>query len=94
MPRAVFIQYPFGRLLGDVGDTAGQRRICEDMLEVLATSKVPNTCRHLPYDWPESAEETRWRPDESPPLGSYTQSKGLDLPKTLVEAMRDEEREG
>ena len=87
VPRAVFIQYPFGRLLGDVGDAAGQRQICSDMLDMLATSEVPNTYRHLPYHWQEAPEDTRWRPPEPPPLGSYTQSRGLDLPKTLIKAM-------
>ena len=35
LPRAAFIQYPFGRLLGEVGDRAGQRAVCDDMCDLL-----------------------------------------------------------
>ncbi len=61
--RAVFIQYPFGRLLGDVGDRAGQRAVCDDMVELLKTAEGPNSYRHLPYEWPEPPDKTKWRPD-------------------------------
>ena len=61
--RAVFIQYPFGRLLGDVGDRAGQRAVCDDMVDMINTAKGPNSYRHLPYEWPEPAEKAKWRPD-------------------------------
>jgi len=35
LPRAVFVQYPFGRILGEVGDREGQRLICDDMCDLL-----------------------------------------------------------
>ncbi len=90
VPRAVFIQYPFGRILGMAGDRAGQRRICDDLLDLLATATGPNQYRHLPYEWPEAAEETRWRPAVPPPLGQHVEARGLNLPETLVAALTSE----
>ncbi len=87
VPRAVFIQYPFGRPLGAVGDREGQRRVCDGMVEMLASAKGPNSHRHLPYEWPEPPEETKWRSDKPPPLGKYVQEKGINLAETLVKAM-------
>ncbi len=94
VPRAVFVQHPFGRLLGDVGDRAGQRRVCDAALEVLESADSPNHYRHLPSAWPEPPEAVKWRPDEPPPLGGYVRKKGLNLAETVVRAMRDGEREG
>ena len=68
VPRAAFIQYPFGRLLGGVGDRAGQRAVCDDMVELLKSAEEPNTYRHLPYEWPEPPEKTKWRPDIPAPV--------------------------
>ena len=93
VPRAVFIQYPFGRLLGDVGNREGQRHVCDDMLEMLGSAQGPNSYRHLPYAWPEPPDTTQWRPDEDPPLGKYVEAKGLSLPETLVKALQGEVRE-
>lgn len=61
--RAVYIQYPFGRQLGDVGDRAGQRAVCDDMVDMLVSATGPNSYRHLPYEWPEPPEVAKWRPD-------------------------------
>lgn len=94
VPRAVFVQHPFGRVLGDVGDRAGQRRVCDAALESLESADSPNHYRHLPYAWPESPEKVKWRPDVPAPLGSYVRQRKLDLAETIVRALRDEEREG
>lgn len=67
--RAAFIQYPFGRQLGDVGDREGQRRVCDDMINLLESATGPNTYVHLPYEWPEPPEKTKWRPDIPAPGG-------------------------
>ncbi|MEE9256269.1 MAG: hypothetical protein V3V56_03790 [bacterium] len=92
VPRAVFIQYPFARQLGQVGDRVGQRRVCEDMLEMLVTAEGPNTYRHLPYEWPEPPEETRWRPDVPPPIMALRE-KSENASQLMAEALRDHERE-
>ncbi len=68
LPRAVFVQYPFGRILGRVGDREGQRRIYDDMCGLLASAKGPNGYRHLPYEWPEPPGETNWRPAVPAPI--------------------------
>lgn len=68
VPRAVFIQYPFGRLLGDVGDRAGQRRVCDDMCDLLESAASPNSYRHLPYEWPEPPDQTQWQPLTPAPM--------------------------
>lgn len=68
VPRAVFIQYPFGRLLGEVGDRAGQRAVCDDMCAHLEAAQAPNAYRHLPHEWPEAAERTQWKPLTPAPM--------------------------
>ena len=68
VPRAAFIQYPFGRQIGDVGDREGQRRICGGMADLLESAKGPNTYVHLPYEWPEPPDQTKWRPDTPAPV--------------------------
>jgi hypothetical protein len=68
VPRAAFIQYPFGRQLGDVGDRKMQRKICDYMTDLLESAQGPNTHVHLPYEWPEPPHQTKWRPDLPPPV--------------------------
>ena len=93
VPRAVFIQFPFGRLLGDVEDRGQQRKVCDDMLEMLRNAKEPNSYEHLNYDWPEQPEVTKWRPDIPAPLGSLRDKGHVD--EEIVEKnYRDHEREG
>lgn len=91
VPRTAFIQYPFGRQLGEVGDRAGQRRICDDMCDLLETAKEPPCYRHLPYEWPEPPEKTKWHPDVPPPIHSYRE-KEPEGEARLIEAYRDDER--
>ena len=55
VPRAVFIQYPYGRMLGDVGDREGQRAVCDDMCAHLEAADGPNAYRHLSHEWPRTA---------------------------------------
>lgn len=90
VPRAVFVQYPFGRQLGLVGDYAGQRRICEDMTALLVEAQAPNAYRHLPYEWPEPPETTKWRPDVPPPIFAVRQAKAGG--HNLLDDYKDEER--
>ena len=62
VPRAIFIQYPYGRMLGDVGDREGQRAVCDDMCAHLEAADGPNAYRHLSHEWPEPPDETQWKP--------------------------------
>ena len=93
VPRAVFIQFPFGRLLGNVEDREQQRKVCDNMIEMLSNSKQPNSYKHLNYNWPEPPEVAKWRPDIPAPLGSLREKGGVD--EEFVERnYRDHEREG
>lgn len=49
--RALYLEHPFGHTLGDVGDTALQRRILLDCLDAAVNLTEPGTIRHLPYRW-------------------------------------------
>lgn len=87
VPRAVFIQYPFARILGDVGDRTGQRAVCDDMVAMVQEASGPNSYRHLVYEWPEAPEKTKWKPDIPPPWAALRkQGKKKNL--------RDDERDG
>lgn len=90
VPRAVFVQYPFGRQLGMVGDYDGQRRICEDMAALLVEAEAPNAYRHLPYAWPEPPESTKWRPDVPAPILAIRLA--TEGGQNLMEDYRDGER--
>ena len=91
VPRTAFIQYPFGRQLGEVGDRAGQRRICDDMCDLLESAKEAPSYRHLPYEWPEPPDKTKWQPDTPPPIHSY-RAKNPGGEARLMKAYRDDER--
>ena len=93
VPRAVFIQYPFARILGDVGDRKGQRAVCDDMVEMIQRAKAPNTYRHLPYEWHEPPGKAKWKPDIPPPIAEF-RKRGKSVPETAKGHGRDEERNG
>jgi len=93
VPRAVFIQYPFGRILGDVGDRKGQRAVCDDMLDMMHSASGPNTYQHLPYEWPGPAEKAKWKPDIPAPIVELRTQGKVD-PETAAKNMRDDERDG
>ncbi len=67
VPRAAFIQFPFGRQVGQVGDREGQRKVCDGMADLIEGAEGPNAYVHLPYEWPEPPGETKWRPDNPAP---------------------------
>ncbi len=93
LPRAVFMQYPFGRILGDVGDREGQRAVCDDMLAGFEQAEGANAYRHLPYVWPEPSEQTKWHPHTPAPMVSMRQQGQLDQ-EAFRQEMRDAERDG
>ena len=92
-PRAVFIQYPFGRLLGGVGDREGQQTIGSHMVEWLASADRRNSYLHLPYEWPEPSDETKWRSDEPPPIGRQAEAEGVRIGDMVTKAMQEAEVE-
>jgi len=68
IPRSAAIEYPYGRILGAVGDKAGQRAVLLRALNVLQTAEEPGDVRHLPFIWPEEPKNTDWQPPEMSPL--------------------------
>lgn len=68
VPRAAAIEYPYGRLLGQVGDQAGQREVLLATLSVLEEAGKPGELKHLPFIWPEEPKEAKWQPPEMSPL--------------------------
>ncbi len=93
VPRAVSIQYPFGRILGDVSDREGQRAVCDDMLDWIERAEGPNSYRHLPYEWPDPPLQTQWHPLTPPPIRILRQQGKLDE-ETLSRTRHDAERDG
>lgn len=67
-PRIVAIEYPYGRIVGQVNDTNGQREIIRAALSVIENAQEPGKVVHLPYTWPEDPKETNWHPPEISPL--------------------------
>lgn len=53
VPRALFLNFPFGRTLGRAHDTALQRSILQDMIRALKTIERPGRLLELPYRWEE-----------------------------------------
>jgi len=51
LPRAAFINFPFGRTLGRAGDAALQSSILGDMARALRTLDRPGKIVDLPYKW-------------------------------------------
>jgi len=68
IPRSVAIEYPYGRLFGDVGDGIGQRKVLEAALAALETAEQPGDVSHLPFVWPEAPKDTHWHPPEMSPI--------------------------
>ena len=68
IPRTAAIEYPYARILGQVGDREGQREVLLRALSVLEGAKEAGEVRHLPFTWPEVPKETDWHPPERSPL--------------------------
>jgi hypothetical protein len=68
IPRSAAIEYPYGRILGAVGDREGQRKVLLSALDVLQKAQRPGEVRHLPFTWPEDPKNTDWQPPEMSPL--------------------------
>lgn len=67
-PRTAAIEYPFGRLTGEVNDAAGQRSVLLATLNVLEHLNGPGQVSHLPFEWPEDPANVKWHPPEISPI--------------------------
>jgi hypothetical protein len=68
MPRVAAIEYPYGRVVGEVGDSDGQRRVLMQALQLLEDAPEPGTVVHLPFTWPEKPYKTNWHPPQISPI--------------------------
>ena len=68
IPRSVALAYPYGRLIGAVGDVEGQRQVLRATLAVLEKAQTPGQVTHLPFQWPEDPKDTHWHPSEMSPI--------------------------
>jgi hypothetical protein len=75
MPRVAAIEHPFGRPLGDVGDTETQRAVLRAALRVFETAQTPGRVEHLPFVWHEDPKQTRWHPAQPSPIIALVQKR-------------------
>ncbi len=68
IPRQVAVAFPFGRLLGEVGDVKTQKQVLQTALGWLEMAKRPGHTRHQPLTWPESPKDTHWHPPRMSPI--------------------------
>lgn len=68
IPRSVGIAYPYGRLLGEVGDSQGQRDVLTATLMALEKADSPGSIQYLPFEWPEEPKAAKWHPPEISPI--------------------------
>jgi hypothetical protein len=84
IPRVAAIEYPFGRIVGQVHDARGQREVLLKTISCLEKARQPGEVFHLPFTWPEEPKETKWHPPEISPI--------LKLFQAEIKKMREQER--
>lgn len=78
-PRVAAIEYPFGRTIGNTGDSAGQLAVLLATLKALEEMHTPGEVKHLPFEWPEPPKQARSHPHDAPPIVKYLQRHPWDL---------------
>jgi len=68
IPRVAAIEYPYGRTVGQVDDSDGQRKVLLAALSFLETAQTPGQICNLPFTWPEKPKHTKWQPPEISPI--------------------------
>ena len=74
-PRVAGIAYPFGRPLGQPGDTEGQTAVLRSALRALEMIQTPGGAVQLPFVWPEPPARARGTLKEPPPIAQLLQHK-------------------
>ncbi len=82
MPNAG-IEYPFGRTVGNCGDSVGQLAVVRAIFKALVEIDTPGDVRHLPFEWPEPPKRTRTAPPQPPPIAQYLRTHPWQLPNLL-----------
>lgn len=68
IPRSAAIEYPFGRLVGQVDDADGQREVLRGAIAMFESADKPGAIRQLPFIWPEAPKDTDWHPPHISPI--------------------------
>jgi hypothetical protein len=69
------LAYPFGRPLGQPGDSAGQLSVLRACLRALELIDTPGGAVQLPFTWPEPPARARGSLKEPPPIARLLQRK-------------------
>jgi hypothetical protein len=71
-PRSLAVEFPFGHIIGPAGDSAMQRRVILQALDVLEKADGPETIEDFQEPWPEPLEQARRRsePETPPPIAA------------------------
>ncbi len=85
IPRVAAIEYPFGRVVGQVGDPQGQLRVIEAALGCLEKADRPGQAFHLDFTWPEAPKTAKWQPPEISPIVKHFLE---EIKKAAAEAHR------
>ena len=70
VPRTLAVEFPFGHILGQPGDSDQQMRIIRQALEVLELDEEPGAIVHSEETWPVPQKEAykAWQPEEASPI--------------------------
>ena len=68
IPRVAAIEYPFGRIVGEVDDIDGQNKVLKEAISVLENAEKPGDVVHLPFTWHEEPKATDRHPPEISPV--------------------------
>ena len=68
IPRSAAIEYPYGRPVGEVGDTAGQTEVITAALSFFESADRPGDIAQLPFTWPEAPKDAHWHPPGMSPI--------------------------
>ena len=71
VPRIAAIEYPFGRIFGNPGDTNGQKAVLLATLKAIVEIESPGSIRHLTIEWQELAKKTITHPPKPAPIVTY-----------------------
>ena len=83
VPRLVAIEHPFGRLMGNPGNSQRQMAVLRDTLEALRRMGSPGETWHLPYKWEEAPGGDDGQPSVIPPIAKHIISHPWQLPRLL-----------
>jgi len=87
VPRIAAIEHPFGQNVGCAGDCATQLAVLQATLKALEEIKAAGEIVHLPFEWPETAEDEH--PEPPPPIVGYLKKHPLQVMKLIKRQVPD-----